>query len=45
MELQTSKIDEVASDLVTLGGSDLHLKVGAAPMIRIHGELGALEGH
>ncbi len=43
MELQTSKIDELASELVTLGGSDLHLKVGAAPMIRIHGELGALQ--
>ena len=45
MELQTSKIDELASKVVALSGSDLHLKVGAPPMIRIHGELGVLEGH
>ncbi|MGI8909305.1 MAG: type IV pilus twitching motility protein PilT, partial [Rubrobacteraceae bacterium] len=44
MELQTSKVDELASKMVTSSGSDLHLKVGAAPMIRVHGELGPLEG-
>ena len=45
MELQTSKIDQMASKVVALEGSDLHLKVGAPPMVRIHGELGPMEGH
>ncbi|HEV3048546.1 MAG TPA: type IV pilus twitching motility protein PilT [Solirubrobacteraceae bacterium] len=31
-------------ELVAKGGSDLHLKVGAAPLYRINGELGADQG-
>jgi twitching motility protein PilT len=31
-------------DLVERGGSDLHLTAGVPPMIRVHGELAAMEG-
>jgi twitching motility protein PilT len=43
MDLQTSRVDELAGKMVTLSGSDLHLKVGAPPMIRVHGDLGPLD--
>ena len=45
MDLRTSRVDEMASKMVAVSGSDLHLKVGSRPMIRIHGELGILEGY
>ena len=31
--------------LVSRGGSDLHLKVGSAPLLRVHGTLEPLENH
>jgi twitching motility protein PilT len=37
-------IHDLVRRLVRLGGSDLHLKVGAPPIVRVHGELGHLEG-
>ncbi len=43
--LQQTKIDELVSKLVQAEGSDLHLKVGAPPAIRVHGELEYLEGY
>jgi twitching motility protein PilT len=45
MEVQTSKVDPMVRELVALDGSDLHLKVGSTPMIRVHGDLGVLEGY
>ncbi len=38
-------IDQALRTLVERGGSDLHVKVGAPPTIRLHGELMPLEGH
>lgn len=38
------RIDELVSSLVSEGGSDLHLKVGAPPAVRVHGGLRPLEG-
>lgn len=32
-------IDDLLKEAVSLGGSDLHLSVGAQPRVRIHGEL------
>ncbi len=43
--IQQTKVDELVSKLVQLGGSDLHLKVGAPPAIREHGSLEYLEGY
>jgi len=37
-------IDSALRTLVERGGSDLHVKVGVAPTIRLHGELTPLEG-
>src|SRR4051812_8424160 len=37
-------INEALNRLVALGGSDLHLKVPAPPMVRVDGQLLALEG-
>lgn len=42
--IETKKIDGLVSKLVELGGSDLHLKAGAPPMVRVDGLLDALEG-
>lgn len=39
------QVDEIVKQMFELGGSDLHLKVGAAPMVRIHGELASLKGY
>jgi twitching motility protein PilT len=38
-------IEDLIARLTRLGASDLHLKVGAPPIVRIHGELGPLEGY
>jgi twitching motility protein PilT len=38
------KIDDALRYLVEHEGSDLHLKVGAPPIVRVHGELGPIEG-
>jgi twitching motility protein PilT len=37
-------VKQAMRDLVERGGSDLHLKVGAAPLFRINGELAPEEG-
>jgi len=39
------EIDSALRTLVERGGSDLHVKVAAPPMIRLHGELTPLEGY
>lgn len=38
------KIDELLSKAVDRGATDVHLKVGSAPVIRVQGELKRLEG-
>jgi len=38
------EIQESLRYIVDRGGSDLHLKVGVPPMVRIHGALGPIEG-
>ena len=43
--LQQTQIDTLVSKLVEMEGSDLHLKVGAPPAIRVHGLLAHLEGY
>ncbi|MDX6665618.1 MAG: twitching motility protein PilT [Solirubrobacteraceae bacterium] len=37
-------VDDALRRLVAAGGSDLHLKAGSPPLVRVDGELGALEG-
>jgi twitching motility protein PilT len=37
-------VKQALRDLVERGGSDLHLKVGAAPLFRVNGDLAADEG-
>jgi twitching motility protein PilT len=37
-------IDQTLRELVEKGGSDLHLKVGSAPLFRVNGELGVASG-
>lgn len=37
-------LDATLLELLTLGGSDLHLSVGAPPMVRVHGRMQALPG-
>ena len=39
------RIDDLVNRLVEMGGSDLHLKVGAPPSIRVRGLLNPLEGY
>ncbi len=39
------EIDACLRTLVEREGSDLHIKVGVPPMVRVHGELVPLEGH
>jgi twitching motility protein PilT len=43
--LSQAKIDELVGELVRRQGSDLHLKVGAPPAIRVRGLLEYLEGY
>lgn len=43
--LQQMRIDELVSRLVQENGSDLHLKVGAPPAVRVRGLLAYLEGY
>ena len=43
--LQTRYIDELVGKMVALEGSDLHIKVGAPPSVRVHGRLEPLEGY
>ncbi len=45
MILGQPRIDELVSKLVQKEGSDLHLKVGAPPAVRVHGLLEYLEGY
>jgi twitching motility protein PilT len=42
--LQQLRIDDLVSKLVQQNGSDLHLKVGAPPAVRVRGLLDYLEG-
>jgi twitching motility protein PilT len=37
------KIDDILQDLIVRGGSDLHLKVGRPPLMRISGDLAATD--
>jgi twitching motility protein PilT len=37
-------LDHALTELVRLGGSDLHLSAGLPPMVRVHGELLPIEG-
>jgi twitching motility protein PilT len=37
-------VQDALRRLVSAGGSDLHLKAGAPPLVRVHGELVPLEG-
>ena len=39
------KFEKALRELVAAGGSDLHLKVPARPMMRVHGQLHPLEGY
>ncbi len=39
------KLDDLLKRMCDLGASDLHLKVGRPPVIRLHGDLQSLEGH
>src|SRR6187551_3324895 len=39
------EIDSALRTLVERGGSDLHIKVGVPPTVRLHGELAPLEGY
>jgi twitching motility protein PilT len=43
--LQTRNIEELVGKMVALEGSDLHIKVGAPPSVRVHGRLEPLEGY
>lgn len=43
--LGNNHIDDLASQLVEMGGSDLHLKADAPPAVRTRGLLTYLEGH
>jgi twitching motility protein PilT len=42
---RNGNLEELIDLLVREGGSDLHLKVGSPPVIRVNGVLGAVEGH
>ncbi len=43
--LGTKKIDDLVEKMVSMEASDLHLKVGAPPSVRVHGRLGPLDGY
>ena len=38
-------IEDLVAAVVRMGASDLHLKPGSPPILRIHGEIGRLEGY
>ncbi|MCL4286607.1 MAG: type IV pili twitching motility protein PilT, partial [Thermoleophilia bacterium] len=38
------RVDDALRHVVESDGSDLHLKVGAPPLIRVHGALSAIPG-
>jgi twitching motility protein PilT len=44
MPQQSRSIDELLEQCVALGASDLHVTVGSAPVVRVRGELEALDG-
>ena len=39
-----ARMDALLRELVECGGSDLHLRVGEPPIVRLHGEMSRLEG-
>ena len=43
-EVAKAEIDQLLTMLVTKGGSDLHLRVGEPPVIRLHGEMMRIDG-
>ena len=43
MPESTQNIDQLLTELVSRGGSDLHLTVGSHPVVRLHGSLKRLE--
>jgi twitching motility protein PilT len=43
--LSRTTIDAMLARLIELGGSDLHVTVGVAPSVRVHGELEQLPGY
>jgi twitching motility protein PilT len=43
MPESTQNIDQLLGELVSRGGSDLHLTVGSHPVVRLHGSLKRLE--
>jgi twitching motility protein PilT len=43
--IQSTNLDDLVGRMTDLGGSDLHLKVGARPAIRVRGLLTPLESH
>ena len=38
-------VEAVLRQLIQVEGSDLHLKVGSAPLLRVHGRLGPIDDH
>src|SRR5215217_7832999 len=38
-------IEDLVGLLTSMGASDLHIKVGSAPVVRVHGELRPLEDY
>ena len=45
METQQLSLSELLHKLSELGGSDLHVTTGTAPLVRVHGEIRPLEGY
>ena len=43
--LRQMKVGELVDTLVQADGSELNLKAGAPPTVRVHGVLGYLEGY
>ena len=39
------QLDDLLSEVVRVGGSDLHLTVGSPPVVRVQGELRRMPGH
>ncbi len=39
------QLDDLLGEVVRVGGSDLHLSVGAPPVVRVQGELRRMPGH
>jgi twitching motility protein PilT len=38
-------LSELLHKLTELGGSDLHITTGTAPLVRVHGEIHPLDGY